>query len=166
MKVADGGAVGILEGGAIHSNLSGVEVQRLALAVEGSFERMHHARHCCHADVGGEFYGLAAKAVQSSVIPHKLAEVVPAVGGLNGVGVAVLRKVGVRRERERGTEGDILIGHGELVSIVAIIGDAIVEAQVRVVARHGQCRHALAHLRREGDDNVFARHGSSCLVDA
>lgn len=165
VKVADGGAVGVLEGGAIHCNGSGLEVQRVTLAVEGSLERMHHARHRCHADVGGEFDGLAAEAVDVSIILYALAEVVPPVGVLDGIGVVILCKVGVRWERERAAEGHVLIGHGEGVGIVAVVADAAADAQVRVVARHGQRRHAFAHLRREGDGDAFARQGSR-LVDA
>ena len=166
VEVLDGGAVGVLEGGGVHGIGSAVKRQRLALAVEGALERMHHARHRCHADVGGEFDSLADEAVDCRIILHALAEVVPAVGVLDGVGVAVLRDVvGVHRECERAVEGHVLIRHGECVGVVAIVGDAAADAQVRVVARHSQRRQALAHLRREGDGDVFARHGS-CLVDA
>ena len=128
MEVADGGAVGVLEGGGVHGFGSAVERQRLAFAVERSLEGMHSARHHRDADVIGEFYSLAAEAVQSCVILHTLAEVVPPVGVLDGVGVTVLREVGVRRERERGAKGHILIGHGECVGVAAIVGDAVSKA--------------------------------------
>ena len=166
VEVLDGGAIGVLEGGGIYGISGVVEVQRIALAVEDAFERMRSTRHCCHADVGGEFYGLSVEAIQIGIILHTLAEVVPPVGVLDGIGVAVLREVVViHRECERGTESHVLIGHGECVGIVAVIDDvAVGEAHACVVACHGQRRHALAHLRREGDGNCFA-FNSSFWVD-
>lgn len=113
VQVADGGTVGVLEGGAIGSAGGMVESQRMAIAVERSLEWVFSAaRHRRHADVVAQHHGLATETVQISIYLHASAEVVPAFGSLDGVGIAALRDVVfIQRVCNRGVDVHILSGH-------------------------------------------------------
>ena len=94
VEVADGGAVDVVEWSAEVLGGSAVEGQRVVLSVERALERVTAlACHLRRSDACGEFHGFAAEAFGSQVVVRGKAEPAPAVGGLDGVGVAALLEV-------------------------------------------------------------------------
>ena len=94
VQVTDGGTVSGAERSAIRPIGGVVERQRMAVAVERTLERMVcAASHRRHGDVVTQHHGLATETVQVAVHFQALTEVVPALGSLDGVGVAALREV-------------------------------------------------------------------------
>ena len=161
VKVADGGAVGIVERGAVALAGLQVERQRIALSVERTLERVTaRACHLRRTDACGEFHGFAAEAVGHQAAIQGVAEPVPAVGGLDGifVGASLLEVAGVGF-RERCVKGERLANHSERVGAVVFVGDTVADAHVRLCARQGKRCHGLASYRREGDGDIIACNG-------
>ena len=81
VEVADGGAIGIVERGAVALAGLQVERQRIALSVERTLERVTaRARHLRRTDACAEFHGLAAEAVEGLIISYECSKVSPSFG--------------------------------------------------------------------------------------
>ena len=133
VEVANGGTVGTIERCGVLSDGSRVERQRIAFAVEGAFEPMfivaRHRRR--HGDVVCKFDGLAFETVYRFVEQDASAEIVPALGSLDGVDVAalVLRDVVfIEREVKCCAECENIPGHSECIGAVVVVGDAVAKS--------------------------------------
>ena len=85
VQVANSSTVSGAERSAIRHIGSIVEGQRMAVAVERSFERVFSAtRHRCHGDVVTQHHGLATETVQVAIHFQALTEVVPALVSFSG----------------------------------------------------------------------------------
>ena len=104
-------------------------------------------------------HNLAAEAVGCQAAIQGVAEPVPAVGGLDGVGVASLLEVAGIGFRERCVKGERLANHSERVGAVVFVGDTVADAHVRFVASQGKRLNALARYRSEGDGDNIACNG-------